>query len=44
MFYRQKYTTYKMYVINEQGEQVDIQKGGKVVSKSFHYSKEILRV
>ena len=35
MFYRQKYTTYKMYVINEQGEQVGFRKGGKDVFKEI---------
>ena len=35
MFYRQKYTTYKMYVINEQGEQVGFRKGDKDVSKEL---------
>ena len=35
LYCRQKYTTYKMYVINEQGEQVDFKKGGKDVQKEI---------
>ena len=36
MFYRQKYTTYKMYVINEQGEQVNFRKEARMIPKSFN--------